>query len=270
MVRIGRVLGALVALASFAAHAEPGTVDWTKRVIKATGQGAPDLNAANIAVARLGAERAAKLDALRNILETLKGVAISSGQTVGSVLNEPAVKAQVEGVCRGFKILEPKRYFSDGGVEIDVEMPMDAVAGVLMDKAAPAQPPAPAKPPPVDAPKGEAPKAPANVTGVVVDARGLKASPAFAPRLFDEAGAEVYGPAVVNREAALKTGVAGYANDLGKAKGDERVGATALVVKALRLANAGKSDLVISGADAGLLKGSGEALAQGKVIIVTD
>lgn len=269
MVRTGQVLGAIVALASFGAQAEPGSVDWTKRVIKATGNGAPDLGAANIAVARLGAERAAKLDALRNILETLKGVAISSGQTVGSALEDPQVKAKVEGVCRGFRILEPKRYFSDGGVEIDVEMPIDAVAGLLIDKAAPAQPPPPGEPPKVSPPRGEAPAGEGKFSGVVVDARGLKASPAFAPRIFDEAGAEVYGPAVVSKEAALKGGVAGYANDLDKAKKDDRVGATAKVVKALRLANAGKTDLVISAADAAALKAAA-ALAEGKVIIVTD
>ena len=277
MVRLSVVLLAVAAVA----HAEPGSIDWSKRVIRATGQGAPDLNAANIAVARLGAERAAKLDALRNILETLKGVSVASGQTAGDVFADAAVKAKVEGVCKGFKIIEPKRYYSDGGVEMDVEMPIDAVAGILIDKAAPAKPP---EAPKVSPPKGELPPpvpdkeksagiiAPEKPTGLVIDARGLKATPAFAPRVFDEAGKEIYGPAIVSREAALKTGVAGYATDLEKAKKDERVGPSPAVIKAIKLANAGKSDLVIAARDAAGIVGptDNRALAEGRVIIVTD
>ena len=58
------------AVAQSVAH---GSIDWTNKTITATGSGAPDLKAANVAVARLGAERAAKADALRNILEAVKG-----------------------------------------------------------------------------------------------------------------------------------------------------------------------------------------------------
>ena len=39
-----------------------GQVNWTARTITATGSGAPDLKAPNVAVARLGAERVAKMD----------------------------------------------------------------------------------------------------------------------------------------------------------------------------------------------------------------
>ncbi len=49
----------LVALAT-PARAEPGAVDWQRRVVRCSGLGAPDAKAAggNVAVARVGAERA--------------------------------------------------------------------------------------------------------------------------------------------------------------------------------------------------------------------
>src|SRR5262245_10929441 len=82
MRRLGRVLnvGALSAVLCVAtgqaARAQDvaqevpghGKINWTDKTITVTGSGAPNLKAANVAVARLGAERAAKMDAFRNIL----------------------------------------------------------------------------------------------------------------------------------------------------------------------------------------------------------
>src|SRR5687768_9122060 len=53
-------------------------VNWEGQVLKATGSGAPDPRAATPAQARLGAERAAKLDAFRNLLEQARGVQLSA------------------------------------------------------------------------------------------------------------------------------------------------------------------------------------------------
>ena len=48
------VMLALLVLVPFTARADAGgEIDWQRRVLKATGQGAPDLNAPSIAVARL-------------------------------------------------------------------------------------------------------------------------------------------------------------------------------------------------------------------------
>src|ERR1700679_2539810 len=96
-------LGAMV---PFAARAEStGEIDWVHRTIKAHGQGAPDLNAPSISAARIGAEQAAKADALRNLLETLKGVTLTSGDKLGTLLqNDNALRGQVNGTLRGFKV----------------------------------------------------------------------------------------------------------------------------------------------------------------------
>src|SRR5512141_361277 len=110
-----------------AARAESG-VDWQRKVVKCTGSGAANLRDAsgNPAVARIGAEKAAKLDALRNCMEALKGVQLQSGQTVGGALqSDSSLKGRVEGLVRGFRVVGTPRYFSDGGVEMDVEVPLE-------------------------------------------------------------------------------------------------------------------------------------------------
>jgi hypothetical protein len=95
----------------------------------------------------------------------------------------------------------------------------------------------------------------------------------MAPRVVDEDGKEVYGVAMVAEAAARENGIAGYVKDVDSAQGHSRVKGTPTMVRAIRLATPGKSDLVISNADAEKLrdKGSNQSyLQQGKVIIVID
>ncbi|HEX4385125.1 MAG TPA: hypothetical protein VH083_19335, partial [Myxococcales bacterium] len=117
---------AVICLASLPALAQnKGDIDWGRRVLIGHGQGAPDLNAPSIAVARLGAERAAKLDAYRNALETLKGMQVQSGGSVGSLLqSNSALSSRVDGNLKGVKPIK-NHYFSDGGVSLDIEVPLD-------------------------------------------------------------------------------------------------------------------------------------------------
>jgi hypothetical protein len=232
--------------------AAPGGIDWQRRVVKCTGTGAPNLKdaAGNVAVARIGAEKAAKLDALRSCLEVLKGVAITQGQTVGGAMAaDPGVRGAVEGTVRGFRETA-KRYFSDGGVELDVEVALEGVADAVLPRAAAA--PAPAGP-----------------TSLVVDAAGLKVAPALSPRLLDESGRELYGAAALGEAARRSAGVAAYARSLDSARRDlsARLGDKPLVVKAVR---AQGSDLVLPADAAAALAGRPAFLSEGRVVILTD
>jgi hypothetical protein len=249
------VAAALSALPA-AARAEAGSVDWQRKVVRCTGSGAANMRdaAGNAAVARIGAEKVAKLDALRSCMETLKGVQLQSGQTVGGALqSDGALSGRVEGLLRGFKVVGKPRYFSDGGVELDVEVPLEgALSDALLPKAEP-RPPASA--------------GPAAGTSLVVDARGLKVVPALAPRILDEGGNEIYGPASLG-QAGREGGAAAYARDLEAAKAAlaERLGDRPVVVRAARAVG---SDLVLSAADAASLAGKSLAfLAAGKVVIL--
>lgn len=264
--RVALVLALSAALAApTVAPAAAGSVDWQRKVVKCTGSGAANLRDAggNPAVARIGAEKAAKLDALRSCMETLKGVQLESGRTVGGALqSDAALTGRVEGIVRGFQVIGKPRYFSDGGVEMDVEVPLDgALSDALLPKPEKAAP-APAAPPKAGAQAAD--------TSLVVDARGQKIVPALAPRIVDEAGKEIYGPASLGESGRKAGGAAAYAHDLEAARAalKDRVGERPLVVKAVR---AQGPDLVISAADAQSLQGKDLAfLAEGKVVILAE
>ncbi|MBF5040787.1 hypothetical protein FGE12_00150 [Aggregicoccus sp. 17bor-14] len=226
----------------------PG-VSWEGQVVRATGAGAPDMKASSPAQARLGAEKAAQLDAFRNLLAQVRGIQVSAGKTVGDAMSQDEVRGKVEGVLRGFKVTG-KRYFSDGGVELDVEVPLAAVTSAVVPTSGEAL---------ALNEKGE----PRN-TGLVVDARGLGAKPVLAPRLVDASGKALYGPAALGAEAR---GVAAWAASLEAAKKSALVGEHPLTVKATRLEG---SDLVLSAEDAGKLASANNSfLAEGRVVIVT-
>jgi hypothetical protein len=254
---------ALVAVLALpvAGIADAGAVDWGKKVVKCTGSGAGNLRDAdgNVAVARIGAEKAAKLDALRNCMEALKGVQLETGKSVGSALEgDRALTGRVEGVVRGFRVVGKPRYFSDGGVEMDVEVPLE---GKLSDALLPRGDVKPAAAP------GDSP---APGTALVVDARGQKVTPALAPRVLDESGNEVYGPAMLSETGRKAGGGAAYAKDLEAAQKTlaARLGDKPLVMKAVKVAG---SDVVISSADAASLAGKDLGfLADARVVILAD
>jgi hypothetical protein len=227
-------------------------INWEGQVLRATGSGAPDLKAANPAQARLGAERAAKLDAFRNLLEQAKGIQVSAGRTVGDEWARDDAKGRVEGAIKGYKVVA-RRYFSDSGVELDVEVPLAALTAAL----APAQDPAIV----LNA------EGAAKYTGLVVDARGLGLKPVLAPRLVDTAGKALYGLAVLTEEARGTAGVAAWFDSLDAARKAARVGDKPLVVKAAQLQG---SDLVLNAEGArALAEANTRFLAEGRVVIVT-
>lgn len=230
----------------------PG-VNWEGQVLRATGAGAPDLKAANPAQARLGAERAAKMDALRNLLEQARGIQLNAGRTVGDEMSRDEVRGRVEGAIRGYKVVA-KRYFSDSGVEVDVEVPLAVITASLMT-------PAPDAVIPLNAEGAQ------KYTGLVVDARGLGVKPVLAPRLLDGSGKALYGVAALSDESRATSGVAAWFESLEAAKKASLVGEKPLVVKATGLKG---SDLVLASEG---VKALGEVntrfLAEGRVVIVT-
>ncbi|MCJ7495807.1 MAG: LPP20 family lipoprotein [Deltaproteobacteria bacterium] len=238
-----------------------GEINWAEQIVRASGSGAPNPDAPNIAAARLGAERAAKADALRNILETVKGVRIDSQTLVVNAMTQSdVIRTQVQGIVRGARVVNT-RYLSDGAVEVTVEIPM---AGPLTQTVLP----------PTSFGTQSVPKEGSAVyTGVVFDSRGLSIRPAMAPKVLDEDGREVYGSAFVSAEWAAKYGIVGYVKDLDAAKKNDRVAANPLVVKAVKISGSGGSDLVISNADAQGLKDMSKNLSfleQCRVLVVVD
>lgn len=227
--------------------------NWGGQVVKATGAGAPDMKATSPAQARLGAERAAQLDAFRNLLAQVKGLQISAGKTVSDAMTKDEIKAKVEGIVKGFKVTG-KRYYSDGGVEVDVEVPLAMLTDVIDPEPAQQQ----------LATKTEGEKA---NTGLVIDARGLKVTPALAPRLLAAPDAKVvYSIDSLSPDARKSSGVASYVQSLDEAKKSMKAGDKPLVVKA---AEAKGTDLVLAADDLVKLNATNTSfLAEGRVVVV--
>ena len=237
-----------------------GEINWAEQVIRATGSGAPNPDAPNIAAARLGAERAAKADALRNILETVQGVRIDSETLVVNAMTQSdTIRTQVQGIVRGARVVNT-RYLSDGAVEVTVEIPL---AGPLTQTVIP-----PSLIWDASRPQGRK----SRLHGSHIRRPGLEPRPAMSPKVLDEEGREVYGSAFVSQEWATKYGILGYVKDLEAAKKNDRV-ATNPLVKATKASGDGGCDIVISNADAQGMRDMCKNLSfleQCRVLIVVD
>ncbi|MDA8083007.1 MAG: FecR domain-containing protein [Nitrospiraceae bacterium] len=95
---------------------------WMPVLLKATGSGVPPPNAVNAAQARLMALRAAKVDAMRNLLEQSYGVSIVSESKIRDfVAKSDNIRARVDAFIKGAWISE-ERDLADGTVEVDMEI----------------------------------------------------------------------------------------------------------------------------------------------------
>ena len=101
-----------------------GTINWTVGEVYARGIGAPPAYPGNAAQARAMAERAAFIVALRNLLETVKGVRVDSETVVENFMTKnDVIRTRVDGIVKGARVVKTQ-YLSDGSVEVLVAMPM--------------------------------------------------------------------------------------------------------------------------------------------------
>lgn len=243
-----------------------GRADWTTGIATAHGIGIPPKEAASPLQAKEMARTAAWAVALRNLLEVVMGIHVNSTTTVSNyVTTNDEVRAKVEGFIRGARLVNEQE-MPDGSYETTVEMKL---GGEFSKLVVPEIPPR-SVPLAHYQPKGPLRSTPKSYTGLVVDARGLGARPALAPRLLTEQGEEAYSIAYVEQQVAAKDGIVLYAPDPASAKSNPRVTATPLLVKALR---ADGADLYISDADAQTIHGVPEHfkfLKQAKVLVVLE
>ena len=240
-----------------------GLVDWTDQMIREIGIGAPNPNLP-IGAQRASAIEAAKRVALRNLLERVQGMNITSEVTVQEyMVVSDVIYNRVEGAVRGFRVIDT-RYKSDGSVEVEVEVPLSGIFSTVLPDYIPMDGGA--------VPYDGTPTS-AVYTGLIIDARGLGLRPALAPKISDQNGMEVYGTGSVSRDYATQIGVVGYEKDLNRARANERVTNNPLVIKATEITGSHKSDMVISNQDANKIRAAAQNLnflQQCKVMIILD
>jgi peptidoglycan hydrolase-like amidase len=78
-----------------------GVINWTVGEVYAKGIGAPPAFPGNAAQARAMAERAAYIVALRNLLETVKGVRVDADTVVENyMVKSDVIRTRVDGIVR--------------------------------------------------------------------------------------------------------------------------------------------------------------------------
>ncbi|MCP3925254.1 MAG: hypothetical protein GY714_21995 [Desulfobacterales bacterium] len=244
-----------------------GQINWTKKIARAKGIGAPSRSQMGLPSARPLAIRAAKLDAYRNLLEAVKGIRVDATTVITNyTTSNDIVMTKVDGMVKGAKVIKLE-YMSDGTVEVTVEIDLNKGFAQLVL--------------PQDIKQVETIKPMVDnsiqsegvFSGLIVDARGLSVRPAMAPKIIDENQKEVYGSAFVSREFAVQQGMCGYVKNVTAAKSNKRVKGNALLVKGIKSMGPGKSNIVISNADAARLRSSSKHLSfmrECRVIIIVD
>ena len=259
-----------------------GSVNYGDRTIQAVGIGFIPENVINAGQARRSAMRIAKQDALRQLIEIVNGVNVTSETTVSGSMFDDVIKTQVQGAIRGARRIGEPKYLSDTSVEITYEVKMADISRVLLPMAD--------KAPTLNygdvvlgnsvseaTTTAEATTEPSTksggVTGIIIDGTGLGLRPAMAPRILNQSGSVVYGPGQYSRDYAASNGVVGYSKSLDKAKEDPRVQGNPLVIRASSTSGASAADMVVSNADAGKIAradGTAGLLGNCRVMFVLD
>jgi hypothetical protein len=244
-----------------------GSVNWTKRVVSAVGIGAPSPNMP-IAAARPNALRAAQMVALRNALEIVKGIPVSSNTVVENrIISNDIITTKIDGFLRGFEQQGKPKYMSDGTVELTIDIPIDNELAELLLPETITDTPA------IKKTIRDTRKKPA-FSGIIVDCTGLELVPSMVPSIFDEEGREVYGPSYISRTSVIKSGAAVYTTSVDIAKQYiDRIGTTPLLIKAISLADKSSNDVLISkkeGKDIREHTANYSVLEQCRVVFVID
>jgi len=264
---------------------ENGSINYGDRTIQAIGIGFIPENVINAGQARRSAMRIAKQDALRQLIEIVNGVNVTSETTVSGAMFDDVIKTQVQGAIRGARRIGEPKYLSDTSVEVVYEVKMADISLVLLPMAEKAPTltfdnvnvtvsgTVAAAPEQQQAGTADTGVKSGGVTGIIIDGTGLGLRPAMSPRILNQGGSVVYGPGQYSRDYAAANGVAGYAKSLDQAKSDTRVQGNPLIIRAASTSGSTSADVIISNADAGRLAvadGAAGLLKNCRVMFVLD
>ena len=250
--RMKRLIGLSVVLLSMAlsqgvvTQLDNGSINYSDQTIVAVGIGFVPQNVINAGQARRMALRIAKQDALRQLIEIVNGVTLTSETTMSGAMVDDVINTKVRGFIRGARQIGDPKYLSDTSVEVEYSVSMSGISDIMLPPLTVATAPTGAAQPGTGA--ATTPTT-GGITGVIIDARGLKTRPAMAPRILDQNGNAVYGPGTYDRSYAVTNGVAGYSKSLEAAQKDPRVLGNPLVVKGVSTSGTNRTDIVISNAD---------------------
>lgn len=235
-------------------------------MIYATGEGAMPTVAEepNRAKAYLKAKGYAKMQAIANLVQSVRGTAITYRATGSGYSSDEQITQEVQGVVDSVQVIsETKRAEGkDGIVQVKVGAPIpqswrDAAAKsaaggtqVASTTINPSWIKAPA--PPIFSETATVRRAKEGAyTSVIINAQGYGVQRSMSPKIRRPDGSEVWGTLKVDYDFISDHGIAAYARSLGEAYANPRAGDNPLVIRAIGRAQApSKSEVVISAEDA--------------------
>ena len=232
-----------------------GSVNWGNGIIRAQGTGLPPEWAYGKPQEHPLALTKARMVAYKNLLKVVQRIRVNSQTTIKDAIAKDAeIAAQLDGMIRNAELVK-EEYRLNGTVDVTIQMSMTGGFAqlILPDDILHVEPVKTVRPLEKNGgPDNNSASEP--FTGLIVDARGLSIQPVIALKILNENGKEVYGPAYVSREHAVQQGMSLYLKDIERAIEIKRVGKHPLVVKGIKTQGGENSEIIISNADAGILK----------------
>ena len=111
---------------------EGGSVDYSAQAINAVGIGFVPTNAVNAGQARRMALRIAKQDALRQLIEIVNGVTLTSETTMSGAMVDDVINTKVRGFIRGARQVGQPKYLRDTSVEVEFTVPMSGISDIML------------------------------------------------------------------------------------------------------------------------------------------
>jgi hypothetical protein len=253
-----------------------GHINWSKGLVYAKGTASnPERNSEKSLAPSSPTQEMVLTSA--NLFETVKGIRIDASSMVKDLVEDSdIIREQLRGMVKGAQIVK-REYLSDGTVEATFAFQMmGGFAQLALPpeiKHVPEIRTIPNRSPEVEKSEGKPSLVPPVCTGLVLDARGLEGMPAMVPRIVNETGEEIFGPAHISREYAVQRGVAAFETDMKSAQNNPRVMNNPITVRGLGTQGPSRCNYVISNADAGKIQSASENLLflkQCRVIVVLD
>ncbi|WP_207262239.1 hypothetical protein [Desulfovibrio sp. Huiquan2017] len=228
------------------------------------------------------AVRKAVVQARKGLLDMVLSVRIDGHQTVGAFLSgDSDLAAQVRGLVQNSLYRGPGLFDAAGTVLVSEKL-RSQLAELILPNTIQFQSSIPPRlstateqgvaDTPDNAPE-EVGSGTRGYTGVVIDARGVKLTPALAPVVYDQDGVGAYGYFLVSRNNVVDKGMVAYAVDDNPKVLAERVGDRPLMVRALGAYGSWRTDVIIAASDARLVRAVVKAgpIAEGcRVVILVD
>ncbi|ACV68957.1 hypothetical protein [Desulfohalobium retbaense] len=203
----------------------PGRVDWTAQRLEATGRSSAWSYTGDNATARIDPavlQRGAAIQARRQLFEALKEVRVDRQWRVGDLLKQrPQLRETLSG-----RVHSPA--LADGARDDTRQSVRLTLTGTLLETLMPPKTHFNGQ----AAAASEGSNGTAEYTGVVIDARNIALEPALFPRIYDDRGELIYGPAAVRAQAARQSGLAVYVRSMAAGLAHPRAGQRPVVLEA--------------------------------------